>query len=162
MMTDVRLFQAFSHAMCVAPPDRGTPYFDLSNPKILLGLLIGGMTPYVVVAILSLLTKRLLFFRVFKYCQPSFLRLCAVTLAELFCLLIAGIASTRLGSTALPLLIYAVLAFAANLVLLSSSDRHKESQRSMLRRSLDAFAAGLIYPGWFFLMVVVYLRFTSA
>ncbi len=129
-------------------------HFDVSNPKIVLGLLIGGILPYLIPAIPAAVTKWLLFALVFRLrARPSVLRLCAVSLAEAFCFFAAvrgalwlnGLIFFRFGTLA----ICAVLATFPNLLLFTSTNQR--SSYRLLKRSLYALATGFIYLSYMIL-----------
>ncbi len=136
----------------------GPPHFDLNDPKILLGLLIGGSLPYFIPAIPAGITKWLLFVFAFKaWPRPKALRLCAVAIAEAFCLFVAVMITMWLYGFDVPpsiapgltFVLYGLLAAFPNLMLLRPDD--KSNDYPILHKSFLAFAIGFIYLGYFLL-----------
>lgn len=157
-MTVVLLPQLFFAATFLLAGASEPPQLDLSNPKVFIGLLIGGIIPYLFIAILALITKWLLFSRVFNNIhRPSPWRFCSVALLEPFCL-IAGAASSEFLAVPriIAFVVYAILATFPNLLLFSPLDRKDGAAHCLLKRSIYAFGAGLIILGWWFLIVAVY------
>jgi hypothetical protein len=128
--------------------------FDLNDPKILLGLLLGICVALYATAIPVLITKWLLFRWALESSRPpSSSRFCIVALLEPICLIVATVGETR-HDVPVPLLrfvVYAVLAMLPNMLLFSSLDRKGGAAHYFLKRSHYAFAVGLIYLGWWFL-----------
>jgi hypothetical protein len=151
-MTVVLLPQLYSATTYLLAGASEPPHFDLSNPKIFLGLVIGGSLPYFIPAIPAVLTKWLLFAKVFRLAPwPKFSRLCAVALMEVFCF-----AVTVGFRTNISFFIYPVAATFLNLILFQSADQRNGSKDyHYLKKSLYAFATGLIYLGYVVLFTLV-------
>jgi hypothetical protein len=135
--------------------------FDLNDPKILLGLLLGGCIALYATAIPALITKWLLFrWALERSRRPSFSRFCIVALLEPICLIVTPVGETW-HDVPVPLLrfvVYAVLAMFPNMLLFSSLDRRGGTAHYILKRSLYSLAAGLIYLDWYFLRLAgIYL-----
>jgi hypothetical protein len=127
-------------------------YFDLNNPKILSGFVIGGALPYFLPALPATLTKWLLFMSILKgSARPSGFELCAVAIAEPSSLGAAVATTGWLPWFSIPgfvvaFAVYSVLAMFANLLLFPSVNRSGCS--SLSTRVLYASATGLIYLGY--------------
>jgi hypothetical protein len=135
-------------------------YFDLNNPKIVLGLLIGGMIPYFLPAIPAAATKWLILVSVLDN-RPRPSRICVVALLEPLCF---SVGMVLRDSTLLPLwlslpkspftlLILPVWSTLTNLLLFPPGAYSGESGYHFPRRILYAFTIGLVY--WVYLALVL-------
>lgn len=117
--------------------------FDLHNPKIVLGLLLGMMVPYVLPAVLATPLKWGIFVVIFGQ-TPRISTLLIVAVAEVACLFVALWAATCLGiSPRLSFAAYPLLAAFPNLLLFRAVN-HRYAN-SLMKRFLCAFAAGSLY-----------------
>ena len=133
----------------------------MRNPKILLGLWIGAILPYIFVSVLTVITKWLIFRSVLRrMTRPSAVRLCAVSAAESLCAFVAtqtaGWLDLENGSKLFAILLYLLLALFVNLLLFPSSNQ--QGRIGLLKRSLYAVPMGLIY--FFYMQSAVWLWFT--
>ncbi len=133
----------------------------MHNPKILVGLWIGTILPYIFVSVLTVLTKWLIFRSVLRRTiRPSIVRLCAVSVAESLCALvivqIAGRFALGNGSKLFAIPLYLLLAMLVNLLLFPLSDQ--EGRIGLLKRGFYAFPMGLIY--FFHMQLTAWLWFT--
>jgi hypothetical protein len=127
-------------------------YLAASDPMIALGLLIGGILPYLVTAILTILTKWLLFVAI-RRCRPNILTLSVVAIAESFCIFAATMSTKWLDIPLFgALAAYAFLAIFPNLLLVPSVNQ--EGGDLVLTRCLYALFLGLIYPLWGLLVAI--------
>lgn len=156
VMTVVPFPQFFAVAAIFSAASTDSLRFDPSNPKILIGLVIGGSIPYFIPAIPAVLTKWLLFRTVPRLAaRPKFSRLCAVGITEVFCFLVMAMASGWLRSS-IPLLIGLAPLTLLNLLLFQTADQHYGwAGYHLLRRSLYALGMGLLYFGYAFLTGVI-------
>ncbi|MBI4965688.1 MAG: hypothetical protein HY913_20590 [Desulfomonile tiedjei] len=136
-------------------------HFDTSNPKILLGLLIGGSIPYFLPAIPAAVTKWLILTLAFKT-RPRIARIVLVAVLEPLCFMVI---TALLPYTLFPLqpdlfepplilLIYPVFLMLPNLLLFPPRGQLAESGYHFPRRMLYAFAIGLIYCTYFPLVLL--------
>ncbi len=123
--------------------------FDLSDPKIILALMIGAMVPYLLVEVPTTIFKWLLCVAILGRGSPVS-TLLVVAIAEPVCFFLAMIGTTWLSIPRfLALVAYAVLATFPNLLLFPSANQH--GGNSILKRGLSAFALALLYPVWLYL-----------
>ncbi|MEW6349084.1 MAG: hypothetical protein AB1646_08470 [Thermodesulfobacteriota bacterium] len=139
-------------------------YFDLNNPKILIGLIIGGMIPYAIVATAALFTKRVLFATILKdWAKPTWSRLCLVAALEVIS--VTGAAAALHGSDVADpwkvWLIYQTGATWANLILVSPGSQEGRVRAELARRSLYALFLGLINVGYMITIMLVWGFFRS-
>jgi hypothetical protein len=133
----------------------------MHNPKIILGLWIGTILPYIFVSVLTVITKWLIFRSVLRrMTRPSIVRLYTVSVAESLCAVVAMQASGWLdldnGSKLFAIPLYLLLAMSVNLLLIPSSNQ--QGRNGLLKRCLNAFPMGLIY--YFFMQLTAWLWFT--
>lgn len=134
-------------------------YFDLSNPKIRLGLLIGGAIPYFLPAIPAAFTKWFILASVFK-ARPKASRIVLVAVLEPLCFmgLTALLPNTlfplwpNLSENPLMLLILLVLVMLPNFLLVSPRDQSGQFGYHFPRRILCVLAVGLVY--WAYVVLV--------
>jgi hypothetical protein len=146
----IAIFSSTSHAH--------EPYFDLSNPKILLGLLIGGLIPYFAPAIPAAVTKWLIFALLLtRTVRPTAARLCAVAVCEPLCALAA---MECVNWLAMPryvgLILYLLFATAPNLLLFPLRNQDSQSHHQFLKRGLSAFSTGIVYLGYCLVLVLLW------
>lgn len=139
--------------------------FDLGNPKIFLGLLIGGFLPYLLTETPTTVTKWLVFSTILRHLpRPSVLRLCGVAVAEALCFYFVTILFLA-GHHRLPVpvflsvavAVYSGLATFPNLLLFPSAS--KSRGRWTLRRIAFAFGSGLVYLGYVLIVVLLWSLF---
>ena len=142
------------------------PHFGLfmlnsKNPKILLGLWIGTILPYILVSLLTVITKWLIFRSIRRrMTRPSIVRLCAVSVAESLCAVVAmqaaGWPDLENGLKLFAIPLYLLLAMFVNLLLFPPLNL--QGRIGLLKRSLYAFPMGLIYL--FYMQLTVRLLLT--
>jgi hypothetical protein len=128
----------------------GGMYFDTSNPKILLGLLIGGMIPYFLPAIPAAFTKWFIRTWVLRS-EPKVSRIFLAALLEPLCFYGGVILISYTLHPENPLIFYivSVLLTFPNLLVIQPSDQSSEFGYHFPKRALRAFGYGLVYCCYF-------------
>jgi len=124
-------------------------YFDTSNPKIFLGLLIGGSIPYFLPAIPSAVTKWLILTWVLKI-RPKISRIFLVGILEPICFMaLVALLTYTLVPLWPNLLACPIFLMFPNILVVVAGDESGISGYDFPRRTLYALGTGLIYCGYF-------------
>ncbi|MEW6112163.1 MAG: hypothetical protein AB1664_08545 [Thermodesulfobacteriota bacterium] len=137
-------------------------YFNLSDPKIILGLMLGMFSPYLMVAIPAAITKWLILRLILqKEARPKVWRLIAVAILEVTYVFVAvafpelvdvdGLSAFPMSLV--PLLVCGALGMLCNLLLLPRWHQ-RAAAYSLLKKYVFAFGLGLIY--WAYMVLILF------
>lgn len=142
-----------------APSNVDRPlYFDPSDPTITVGLILGGLIPYLMLATLATVTKSLILRLILhKEARPTVRRLVAVAVIEVTYAFVGtasrvSVAIEALSPFPMSLVPLLVLGMLCNLPLLPGRNQPTGAAYTLWKRALLAFGLGLIY--WGYLVVI--------
>jgi hypothetical protein len=139
-------------------------YFDLSDPKIIIGLMLGAFTPYLMPVIPAAITKWVILRLILpKEARPTVGRLVAVAMLEITYVLSLAVTAGLVGMDRIygfpmplaPIFVCGGLGLLCNLLLLPGRNQLGGAAYSLWMRAFLAFGLGLTYWGYLVLIAVL-------